>query len=499
MAATDAQVEIAMKERRKGRTQQQAAAKANLKSRKTVAKYERLCRRPSELKQPRAYSTRPNPFTADWSVIEAKLAAAPELEGKALFEWLCREHPGRYQEGQLRTFQRHVQRWRTRHVDRVVSLPQRRRPGELMQTDGSWMNELGITVAGVKLAHLIIHSVLPYSNWEWAHVARSESIQALVEGVRRALRELGHVPVAHQTDPTTAAAHMVHGGEDALPKWQSDYAALLAELGIEPRLTHVASPDENGDVEAANGAFKRAVEQELLLRGSRDFSTLAAYELFLHHLLKRRNAARRERLAEELAVMRPLNTLPAPLVKQSRPRVSEAGTISFTHNTYSVPSRLVGERVLVMASEWTLEVWHGGALVERLPRLVGRNRSHIQYRHVIDSLLKKPGGFRDYRYRDDLFPTQVFRQAWEDLCRRLPPRRADLSYLRILKLAATTMETDVAAALAALLAAGGNWTDETVVVDLQPPGTEVPDVALPAVDLTHYDGLLQPEADHVAA
>ncbi len=499
MAATNAQVEIAMKERQKGRTQQRAAAKANLRSRKTVAKYERLGRQPSELKRPRTYRTRPSPFEADWAAVEAKLVTAPQLEARALFEWLRREHPGRYRDGQLRSFQRHVKRWRARHVERVVSLPQVHRPGELMQTDGTWMNALGIAITGVPLVHLLIHSVLAYSNWEWVHVARSESTAALVEGIRRALRELGHVPKVHQTDPSSAAAHLLYSGSSAEPQWRADYAALLAELRMEPRLTHVASPDENGDVEAANGAFKRAVEQELLLRGSRDFASLESYEHFLHGLLKRRNAGRSERVAEELAVMRLVTQLPAPVVRQARPRVSEAGTISLANNTYSVPSRLVGERVQVVAGEWTLEVWFAGELVERLPRLVGRNRSHIQYRHVIDSLLRKPGGFRDYRYREDLFPRRVFREAWEDLCRRLPPRQADLAYLRILKLAAMTMETDVANALTALLAAGGSWADETVAACLQADSPVAPDVVLPAVDLAAYDQLLSGEADDVAA
>lgn len=497
MAATDAQMEIVMKERRKGRTQQQAAAKANLRSRKTVAKYEQLGCRPSELKRPRTYATRTNPFALDWAEVEAKLRAAPSLEAKALFEWLCREHPESYQEGQLRTFQRHVQRWRAGHVEQVVSLPQTRRPGELMQTDGSWMNELGITIAGEAFVHLVIHSVLAYSNWEWVHVARSESTQAVVEGVRRAIRELGYVPGAHQTDASSAAAHYIYVGEGAQVQLQADYAVFLSELGIEARVTHVATPDENGDVEAANGAFKRAIEQELLLRGSRDFAGLGAYEHFLHEVLRRRNLGRRERLADELAVMRPVSQLPAPMVRQARPRVSEAGTISFTNNTYSVPSRLVGERVQVLATEWTLEVWYAGECVERIARLVGRNRSRIQYRHVIDSLLRKPGGFRDYRYRDDLFPTLVFRQAWDDLCHRLPPRRADLAYLRILKLAATRMESEVAAVLEALLSAGTDWTDDTVAARLVPTATVPPDLALPAVNLAEYDHLL--EADDVAA
>lgn len=499
MAATDAQVEIALSERKKGRTQQQAAAKANLKSRKTVAKYEKVGRLPSQLKQPRTYLTRSSPFAADWPLVEKKLTAWPGLEAKALFEWLCRERPGRYQEGQVRTFQRHVRRWRVRHVDKVVSLPQSRRPGELLQTDGTWMTGLAITLAGQLFRHLLIHSVLVYSNWEWAYPARSESTQAVVEGVRRAIRELGHVPAAHQTDPSSAATHPLDEGVGETRQFQADYAQLLAELGMEGRVTHVASPNENGDVEASHNRLKQAIEQELLLRGSRDFANLEAYELFLHELLRRRNARRSERLAAELAVMKPVSQLPAPVVKQVDVGVSEAGTIRYMHNTYTVPSRLVGERVRVLGREWTLEVWYAGECVERMGRLVGRGRHHIQYRHVIDSLLKKPGGFRDYRYREDLFPRLVFRQAWDDLCRHLPPRRADLAYLRILKLAAETMESDVARVLAALLSEGQAWTDETVKARLAPAVAEVPALAPPEVSLADYDQLLNQEAADVAA
>ena len=58
MTATDVQVRIVMRERKKGRIQEQAAARANLSSRKTVAKYETLGKLPSELKQPRSYLAR---------------------------------------------------------------------------------------------------------------------------------------------------------------------------------------------------------------------------------------------------------------------------------------------------------------------------------------------------------------------------------------------------------------------------------------------------------
>ena len=108
MTCTDAQVRLIMKERTKGRSQEQAAVKANVKNRKTVAKYERLGQLPSELKQPRQYRTRADPFAQDWSEVERLLQVTPELEAKTLFEWLCEQRPGQYQEGQLRTLQRRV-------------------------------------------------------------------------------------------------------------------------------------------------------------------------------------------------------------------------------------------------------------------------------------------------------------------------------------------------------------------------------------------------------
>lgn len=500
MTATDAQVEIAMKELEKGRTQQQAAAKANLRDRHTVYWYKQQLKKPSELRKPRTYLTRENPFADDWPALAAQLEAEPSLEAKVLFEWLCDERPGKYQLGQMRTLQRHVRRWRAQHVQQVVSLPQVRRPGELMQTDGTWMNTLGIMIAGEPFGHIFIHSVLVYSNWEWGRIAQSESFLALEHGLKSTLQELGHVPAVHQTDQSTAATHQLRqAGETGHWRYNEAYAGLMAELGMEPRTTHVRSPDENGDIEAVNGSFKRAVEQALLLRGSRDFPNEAEYEVFLEGLLRRRNKGRQVRLDEELAVMRPLTGPLRPAVRVGPAHVSRDGTIRFLNRTYSVPSSLVGQTVMVHAGERELAIYYDNACIEQMPRLTGQKRHTIQYRHVIDSLLKKPGGFRDYRYRDDLFPSLVFRQAWDALCARLSARRADLAYLRILKLAAMTLETDVAAVLDSLLAGDEAWDDETVKVRLQPAIGTVPDVVLGPVSLADYDQLLTQDAGDATA
>jgi len=133
MTATDTQVRIIMRERQNGRTQEQPAASANIRSRKTVAKYERLGQLPSERETPRQYRTRTDPFAENWGPIETMLTAAPSLEVKSLFGWLCEQHPGKYQEGQLRTFQRRVAQWRALHQEQVAVLEQLHRPGEVMQ------------------------------------------------------------------------------------------------------------------------------------------------------------------------------------------------------------------------------------------------------------------------------------------------------------------------------------------------------------------------------
>jgi len=497
MTATDAQVRIIMRERSKGKTQEQAAAKANLKSRKTAGKYEGLGKLPSELKKLREYRTRNDPFEDNWLEAEKMLEKAPELEAKMLFEWLCEQHPGKYQEGQLRTFQRRVSNWRVFNESQELSLEQVRQPGEMLQTDGTWMTELGITINGQAFPHLLIHSVLPYSNWEWGRVAQSESLLAIRLGVQSTLLKLAHVPKIHQTDNTTAATHQLglEASEKSLEErgFNEEYLQLMAHFGMEPQTIHVSSPNENGDIEAANGAFKQAVKQHLLLRGSTDFDSLEAYETYLWQIMEKRNRLRSKKLAEELAVMKPLQASLWPEMREMRVRVNRAGLIRVQSNGYSVPSGLKGKQVKVRVYEWHIEVWYANRRVETLPRLIGAKKYHINYRHVIDTLLRKPGGFRNYRHQADLFPRTVFRQAWDALQKRLSPRRADIAYLRILKLAAKGLETDVAAVLEELLASKQVWDDQTVADRVHPRQLKIPGLKAETVNLQEYDRLLSRE------
>ena len=191
--------------------------------------------------------------------------------------------------------------------------------------------------------------------------------------------------------------------------------------------------------------------------------------------------------------MQPLRANLWPEMRELRVRVNRAGIIRVQNNGYSVPSGLKGKQVTVRVYEWRIEVWYANHRVATLPRLTGIQKYHINYRHVIDTLLRKPGGFRNYRHQADLFPRTVFRQAWDSLQKRLSPRRADIAYLRILKLAARGLETDVAAVLQELLTSQQVWDDQTVAERVYPRQPKIPELQANPVNLQEYDRLLSRE------
>jgi hypothetical protein len=92
-----------------------------------------------------------------------------------------------------------------------------------------------------------------------------------------------------------------------------------------------------------------------------------------------------------------------------------------------------------------------------------------------------------------MFPSSVFRQAWEHLIRHSLPRKADIAFLRILKLAASGMESDVAALLTELLASKTAWNDQTVAERVQPLQPQIPNLEQPPLNLREYDQLLSLE------
>jgi hypothetical protein len=298
----------------------------------------------------------------------------------------------------------------------------------------------------------------------------------------------------HRTDRLTAAVPPGTRGDCFTPR----YRALLEHYGLRGQAIQASCANENGDVEQRHHRFKKALEQALLLRGGRDFRTRAEYEAFLGKLFEQLNAGRRKRLEQELPLLRPLPTARLEACKRLAVRVDRGSTIHVEHNVYSVNSRLIGERVQVRLYAERLEVWYAQRCVERLPRLRGRGRHRVEYRHVIDWLVRKPGAFADYRYHADLFPSSAFRQAYDAL-RQRQPARAGKEYLEILHLAARESESGVEAALLRLLGGEQELTASAVKEELEKSDNAVSQAArgpvasveVPAVDLGAYDELLE--------
>jgi hypothetical protein len=464
-----------------------AAAKSGMDE-KSARRYRKMARLPSEAAAPHGWRTRPDPFQEVWAEVEQQLAVNADLQAKTLFEWLQRGYPGRFQDGQLRTLQRAVKRWRaTKGPPKEVFFSQTHHPGRLCASDFTHMTSLGVTIQGQPFAHLVYHFVLTYSNWEWVTICFSESFESLSDGLQTALWELGGVPQRHRSDRLSTAVNNLSDEKEFTQR----YRALADHYGLALEKIQAGQAHENGDVESLHRHFKQAVDQALMLRGTRDFTSREAYAAFLRELVTHKNAGRRTRLDEELAILRPLPARRQESCRRVRVGVASGSVIRIDHNTYSVHSRLIGEQVEVRVYAEHLEVWHGRTPVERLPRLRGRNKHCVNYRHVIDWLVRKPGAFEDYRYRDELFPSSRFRLVYDAL-RESRPATASQEYLAILYLAARENESAVDDALRVLLNQQEVVTAQSVedFLKADQPAPALTVVTVEAVDLSCFDELL---------
>jgi Mu transposase-like protein len=423
-----------------------AAAIAGL-DRKTARKYHNTDKMPEELKKEHDWRTRNDHFEDIWSTIEVFLKNNPGLQAKTVFEYLQREFPGKYQDGQLRTLQRKIKRWKALWGPaKEVFFSQIHHPGRLCESDFTSMNKLNVTILRNPFPHKIYHFVLTYSNWETFTVCFSESFESLSEGLQNALWRLGGVPQLHQTDRLSAAVNNLSDNKE----FTQSYESLLRHYNLQGQKIQPRKANENGDVEKSHDIFKTAVDQALMMRGSRDFESRKDYESFLRKIMDQKNLGRTERFKEELKQLKilPLNKLDS--CKKKEAKVTSGSVIRILHNTYSVPSRLIGEKVLLKIYADYIEVFYGQKSVEILPRLRGDDKHHIQYRHIIDWLVRKPGAFENYRFRRDLFPTSNFRFAYDSLIND-HPGKGHKYYLELLHLASQEGESLVENAIKTLL------------------------------------------------
>jgi hypothetical protein len=475
-----------------------AAAMAAGMSERTARKWQHGAV-PSATKTPRAWRTRPDPFAEVWaSEIEPLLVEDKEgkLEAKTIFEELCRRQPGAFDEGQLRTLQRRVRDWRAeRGPEKEVMFPQEHAPGRMASIDFTHGTELGVTILGALFVHLWFEFVLAFSGWRLVQLAFGETYEALLAGLQAGLFGAGGVPKVLRLDNLSAATHeLVRTGGRALT---ARFAGVVEHYGFQASRIEPGEGHQNGVAEKAHHLLKKAIDQALRLRGSRDFATVEAYVAFVEQLVEEKfHAGHEDKLALERAALEPLPAMKIPEYTRVEATVRSWSTINVLGRIYSVPSRLIGREIEAQVHPNVVEVRLPGVdkPVAVMPRLRGAQAHAIDYRHVIWSLVKKPGAFAAYRFREDLFPTLVFRRAYDAL-RAGRGDRADVEYVRILHLAASTTERSVDEALASLLERGEPFDYAAVKAISQPNTPAIPEVRIGSPDLASYDALLAAGGD----
>ena len=488
---TDQQVVVLRQKLMEGKTQQAAAASAAM-SERSARKWQSGAFPSESKKARRRWRSRPDPFAEVWeSDVVPLLRTDPEgeLSATTILEWLDERHPGRFGRSQLRTLQRRMRDHRALHgPDREVYFQQDHPSGREAQVDFTHCSGLGVTIGGESFRHLLFHLVLSHSGWSYAEVCFGETFAALVKGLQGALWELGGVPRVVRTDNLSAATHDLRNSRGRAVN--ARYEAVLTHYGVEATRTNPRSSHENGVVEQGHRRLKNAIAQALILRGSRDFESGDEYRQFVRGVVDRRNRLVDSKLKAERRDLRPLPPAPVPEYANYRCRVRRWSTIRVANRTYPVPSRLIGMEVDVRVYADRIEVYYKGHPVGSMERIHGAGEARIDYRHIIGSLVRKPGAFARYRFREQMFPSQTFRLAYDALC-GWRGGRADVEYVRILHLAATTMESRVDEVLRRLLESGLSFGYAKVRRLSAPAPPTVPELKLPGtVDLGLYDRLL---------
>jgi hypothetical protein len=485
---TDEQVRLLRAKRMEGKTLETAAASAAMSVR--AARKWQHGSLPSETKTARAWRTRTDPFETVWDREVVSLLASDDksvLQATTVLGWLQDKHPGKYDDGLLRTLQRRMRDWRAQHgPPKEVFFEQQHVPGREGAFDFTDCTELGVTIGGQLFTHLLFEFVLTYSSWTWVDLAFGETYEAMSAGIQGALWDLGGVPQVFRSDNLSAATHdLKRGGGRTLTQ---RYRSLLEHYDATSTRIQPGESHENGAVEQRHYRTKRAIAEALVIRGSADFIDTTTYRAFVLEVLARHNRRIEARFSEERVVLRALPSAPVPSYTVFYARVRKWSTVRVGHQTYSVPSRLIGHIVEARRHPDTIEIRYRKKTIEVMPRVRGDAGARIDYRHVIWSLVKKPGAFARYRYREELFPTLTFRKAYDALRARI--ERADVEYLRLLHLAASTMERPVEDVLVALLDAGEPISFDAVRGRVAPSRPVIPTITIPPPDLSVYDRLL---------
>ena len=487
---TSHQIRLYMQSKQNGNSKKAAAAQAAFSERSTNNVENRSFESPYHKKQ---WKTRIDPFEAVWkSELVPLLATSPKLEARTLLEELQRRHGGQYPDKLLRTLQRRVKQWKAvSGPEKEVIFRQNHPPGWQGISDFTNADILGITIRGEPLPHLLYHYRLSYSGVEFVQVVLGgESFTALAEGLQNAFWNTGGIPKTHRTDSLSAAYK--NFSDKSKEEFTEAYVELCKHYETEPTRNNKGVAHENGSIESPNGHLKNRLEQALMLRENRDFNSLDDYKSFVREIMVRYNKRVEKPFAEERSFLKPLPERKTCDYTEERARVASSSTITIKKVTYSMPSRLIGMIIKIHLYDDRLECYVGGDHVATIQRLRKNKKCHyIDYRHVIGTLVQKPQAFRNYIYREQMFPTFAFRQAWERLDAELENRKACQEYVKILHEAARGCEEIVNNYLENCLFTGILPESDKVKALFKSHNIKIPELKMARGELADYDVLLE--------
>lgn len=433
----ESQKRIYMSLRNQGKHQITAAARADI-SERSGRRIENGEINPDN-KQKRHWRTRKDFFSDVWeSEIVPLLTNNPDLQPRTLFEHLQKIHPGQYSSSKERTFQRKVKKWKAQHgKGKEVIFLQRQIPGRMGLSDFTTLKKVIVIVNDKPLSHILYHFRLAYSGWCHVKVILGgESFSALSEGLQDALWRLGGVPFDHRTDSLSAAFKNMK--KDAKEDVTTRYKTLFSHYNLVATRNNKGKSHENGGIESPHGHLKNRIEQALLLRGSAEFESVSAYQKFLNDITNRINFNNQAKIADEFKYLQALPLHRTIDYTELVVPVSTASTIRVKRSLYTVPSRLIGEKLRVHLYSDRLELYLGMSHVFSAQRVYGNKKQrarNVDYRHVMGSLERKPQAFRYSQLRDDLLPSDTYRTIWKWLDKQMEPRAACKAIVGILSIA----------------------------------------------------------------
>lgn len=491
---TEAQVEHYMKSRAEDKPQVVAALKAGI-SERSGREVERG-RREDPGARARHWRTRKDPLGKVWDTeILPMLKQNPGLRGITILEYLQERYPSEYPDQVLRTLQRRVKNFRALNGPaKEVIFRQTQEAGQKGLSDFTKLKGVVITINGKEYKHMLYHFRLAYSRWSYMKVIEGgESYTALAKGITEALTRLGGSPKEHRTDSLSAAFKNL--SKDEQTDITERYRLLCEHYNMQASRNNRGKGHENGSVESAHGHLKRRIEQALLLRGSNEFVNVEAYQQFIEEVVSKHNCRNAQLLKEEKSSLQPLPVSGGVDYTEVRAVVTTSSTIEVKRIIYTVPSRLIGETLAVHLYDDRLIGYVGSKEAVKVKRVYpkqGKQRGRlVNYRHVIDSLVKKPGAFASSQIRDDLLPNETYRDIWQHLTETVDKRRASKLMVGLLHLAAKKdCEEKLGEYVMELIDKGANLQLSSIQNKFDKQKQRIPNLTISQHKLANYDQMI---------